>query len=137
MKIEQKGESDDMLNIIKFKNFDEVQDFYDVISTAAHCSWLNTDDYDLTAYLKQAVSVARVVTNKPVLYILENREYADDHYISSNLKELSDYVNIYLDEIVDKNAPVEFIKIAKLFKKHVAAFVTPDFYSDVRNKCHR
>ena len=89
MKIEQKGEGIDTINIIAFKNFDEIQDFYEVVDMSANCHWLGNEDNNTVNAISIAMSIARTILGKPILYIPNELSY--DDYDNTLIDRLYEY----------------------------------------------
>lgn len=125
VKIEKKVEGNDRVAIIKFKTFDEAQDFYEVLSMASDNPGTITDYDDLddfyeplqyderavTTAFANSMVIANVITKKPILYLVEDDEWGTYDSITESMEGMCKY---YLKEIKDKDSP-EFTKIAKQY----------------------
>lgn len=122
MKIEQKGEGIDTINIITFKDFDEIQDFYEVVEMIANCHWLENEDINTVNAIGIAMSIARTILGKPILYIPNELSY-DDRTLIDRLYE---YCCLYTSEIRDPECDAygSFKKIANTFKRHSKKFLS-------------
>ena len=124
MKIEQKGEGIDTINIITFKDFDEIQDFYEVVEMVANCCWLENEDYNTLNAIGIAMSIARTILGKPILYIPNELSY--DDYDKTLIDKLYEYCCLYTSEIRDPECDADgsFKKIANTFKRHYKKFLS-------------
>lgn len=124
MKIEQKGEGIDTINIITFKDFDEIQDFYEVVEMSANCCWLENEDYNTLNAIGIAMSIARTILGKPILYIPNELSYYD--YDKTLIDKLYEYCCLYTSEIRDPECDAcgSFKKIANTFKRHSKKFLS-------------
>ena len=124
MKIEQKGEGIDTINIITFKDFDEIQDFYEVVEMSANCCWLQNEDYNTLIAIGIAISIARTILGKPILYIPNELSY--DDYDNTLIDRLYEYCCLYTSEIRDPECDADgsFKKIANTFKRNYKKFLS-------------
>lgn len=120
MKIEYKHKGNNsVVAIITFKSFDDIQNLYEVISMATD-SYTHGFDYDNPLYyddtcVKTAFAngmvIARVILDKPTMYLVEDDEFGSYDSITEAIDDLCKY---YIKELSDKHYP-EFTKIAKQF----------------------
>lgn len=124
MKIEQKGERIDTINIISFKDFDEMQDFYEVVDMSANCHWLENEDNNTVNAISIAMSIARTILGRPILYIPNELSYDDND--KTLIDRLYEYCCLYTSEIRDPEGDADgsFKKIANTFKRHYKKFLS-------------
>lgn len=124
MKIEQKGEGINTINIITFKDFDEVQDFYEVVEMSANCHWLGTEDSNTINAISLAMSIARTILGKPVLYIPNDLSYDDND--NKLIDRLYEYCCLFTSEIRESEGDADgsFKKIANAFKRNAKKFLS-------------
>ena len=124
MKIEQKGEGIDTINIITFKDFDEIQDFYEVVDMSANCRWLENEDNNMVNAIGIAMSIARAILGKPILYIPNELSYDDKD--KTLIDRLYECCCLYTSEIRDPESDAcgSFKKIANTFKRHCKKFLS-------------
>ena len=124
MKIEQKGEGIDTINIITFKDFDEIQDFYEVVDMSANCHWLGNEDNNTVNAISIAMSIARTILGKPILYIPNELSYDDND--KTLIDRLYECCCLYTSEIRDPESDADgsFKKIANTFKRHYKKFLS-------------
>lgn len=129
VKITYAGEGIDKVAIIQFKNFDEIQNMYEVISMvvgSSTCSEgyecdLDLDDefaerrgYDdniLSSAFANSMSLAKTIFKKPIIYLAESDDCGSYDSITEEIDLLCQY---YVKWLKDKDS-LEFTKIARQY----------------------
>lgn len=121
MKISQKGEGINCINIIELKDFEEVQNFYEVVSSGIDCAWVPSKGHKnpICANISHAMAIAETIFGKPILYIQEEDENGQ---FDSSMAEMYEACVCFLKEMKDPDTP-EFTKIAQAFKRNAKKYI--------------
>ena len=119
IKIEKKIKDNNTVYILKFKTFEEIQNLYEVISIADNGNFITSVNYDSVAVLtafSNAMIVAKVGKEKPVLYLVDGDEFDSYDSLTNVIYVLC---GLYLKDVKELGISdcQEFANIAKQYIK--------------------